>query len=283
MSKGLSVNNNDSVVKLHEGPLFKKGHVNKAWKQRWFVLSDELRLRWYENHTKCSEAEMIGAVSKNVKGEIDLRTVESIQVTFPDKLIKSSQSDLPKYITIKKASSDTKNSQYYLIHLASTLPTLAHKVKIYILSTTSLTDFEKWLSTFHQYVYGEEVYGSYGSKQGKVRQAFKKRYFVLNKSNQIKYYNNDKLETLHGAIDLTDIHVFHTDGIENDKAPSGDFLIELNGKKRVWTLSFDTDKILSEWCDALQSVGLIYAKRDGDSFKRKDDPADDDEKKADTD
>ena len=281
---------NQIKINIFEGSLHKRGKVNKSWKERWFVLNNDFKLKYYESKAKASDAEMLGN-DKTVRGIIDLLKVEILKVALYKDCV------IPKHVQIlsnvkeTSANNSGKNNENgsinnirsYIIHLC-----LKHRT--YVLSANTSSDFTKWLNLFCKYVYGGILFESYGYKEGGKNKSFKRRYFVINEYQQIKYYTLETRDDLKGFIDLNDIHSFNVEDIESNSAPNSN-LLELNGLKRTWTLCFESAELLRNWCKLFEKLGLKTAKKFGDEYKKQDttffsaesggdDDIDDDEKQA---
>merc|ERR1719295_2402510 len=88
---------------LFQGALHKRGHVHRSWKERWFVLSSDFKLRYYESQSK-SEQTFTEKQDRNVLGTIDSVDIERIEVAA---LLDTDKSQIPKTITEKKKDSDS--------------------------------------------------------------------------------------------------------------------------------------------------------------------------------
>ena len=224
--------------RIYEGILFKRGKVNKAWKQRWFVMTGEFKLNYYETE-KLSLETFIVNNDRNVLGSIDLLQIEKIEVSLIKEL---DLEQIPKYIKVAKTESennDNKHDRFYLIHLVTSNRT-------YKLSANDSESFVKWLKYLFKYLYDGILFESYLDKKGEVNKKFKRRYFVLNKFKQLKYYNNADRECMHGFIDLNDPSI-------SFNLPKDEFyfnqanIIELISEKRTWVLASKEHKIFKEW------------------------------------
>eukprot|EP01084_Bolivina_argentea_P233600 393412_1 len=240
-------NDNIPIIKkeheglLHEGSLSKRGHLNTSWKDRWFILCDDLKVRYYESELNSS---MVVNHNKYVCGTIDLLTVHKMEV----KVSKNTKaSTIPKYTKIIR--SDNKDKDKYIIRLISSSRT-------YILNAKQQSTFETWVHLFNKYIYGGIIYESYGYKLGNsINASFKNRYLVINQYGQIKYYENEKRLQLHGWIDLNTIKSFKRKKLQHNGAAT-EGLIELNDKNRMWLLCFETNEILMKWCQSLQYLNV---------------------------
>ena len=267
----------DVKTRLCQGLLHKRGKLNKGWKERYFILTDDLKLKYYESQSKLSESEMLGN-DDNVFGIINILNVELIEIALIDINNDKDSIQIPKYVKLLKnykktsANYNGKNNENGSIdNIRSNIIHLVLSSRTYILSANTKKDFNKWLSIFYKYIYDGVIFQSFGYKQGQKNKAFKKRYFVLNKYNQIKYYDNEYRNNHFGFIDLNDIHSFNTNNINVENAPNNNYLIELNGSKRIWILCFETSQILTEWCRIfVQKLKLKVARKVGDSFYKQD-------------
>eukprot|EP01084_Bolivina_argentea_P255283 429335_1 len=191
-------------INIHTGCLFKRGNITKSWKSRYFALTDQFSLKYFESLKKATESEM-KCNNKNVLGTIELSDIQSIQVAL---IGNNKNNKIPKYVTILKEYKIDKNERSFIIHLCE-------KKRTHVISADNFSSFMNWLQLFYRYIYGGILYESYGWKQGERNKAFKYRYFVLNKYKQIKYYNNDQREIQYGIININTVHSFNIDGIDN--------------------------------------------------------------------
>ena len=226
-----------SSVRLCEGALYKRGKVNKSWKSRWFVMNMNFELNYFESKGKSEETFI---VNRNVLGTIDLLQVEKIEVSLIGDI---SHDQIPKYI---KVLANDKDDRSFLIHLVTNNRT-------YKLSANDSASFLKWLEFFHEYLYGGVLFESMLEKKGEVNKSFKKRYFVLNKFKQLKYYNNDDREILHGFIDLND-NTIELKLPQQDYYFGQDNYIELISEKRKWILKVEQADLFQEWIAYLSNL-----------------------------
>ena len=84
---GVRSNSGHSLnLKIHEGVLFKRGKINKRlkayskkWKEKWFILTSDLVLRYYESQSKALESEMENN-DQLVLGAFSVLDIERIEV-----------------------------------------------------------------------------------------------------------------------------------------------------------------------------------------------------------
>mmetsp|Transcript_41731 Transcript_41731/g.67118 ORF Transcript_41731/g.67118 Transcript_41731/m.67118 type:complete len:445 (-) Transcript_41731:253-1587(-) len=230
-----------SSIRLYEGALLKRGKVNKSWKERWFVLTMQSRLNYYESH-KLSQQTFTVNNDRNILGSIDLLTVERIQVSLIQNMDKKR---IPKYIQVLDNDKDDRS---YLMHLVTSSRT-------YKLSANDGDSLLKWLHTLHQHLYQGIKYEGSLEKKGEVNKAFKRRYFVLYDNKLLKYYSNEERETMHGFIDLKDSSIA-LKVQSSDFTANQDNVIELVSEKRKWVLKLPKDidaDVFREWIAYLQA------------------------------
>eukprot|EP01083_Nonionella_stella_P150060 477448_1 len=245
-------------LKLIEGSLYKRGTLNKSWKERWFVLTEDLKLKYYESRSKSAESEMLGT-DQHVLGAIALLDIQLIQVSSIDKSIQTTMPRYAKYVRVLPTR-DTTHS--YIIHLLS-----SSRTNTYIVSAKRYDEFKQWLAIFYKYIYAGIIFESFLSKQGRYtyKTSYTRRYFVLNEYKQMRYYNNRHRDAFHGYIDLNDIHSYDIEDVEAKDAPNNN-IIQLNGQKRTWLLFCDTQMLLKKWCEEFEKLGLKSAKKVGNTF-----------------
>ena len=231
-----------SSVRLCEGELYKRGKVNKSWKCRWFVMNMNFELNYFESKWKSEETLSVNNNSNSL-GKINLLQVQKIQVS----LIGDTLNDqIPKYI---KILANAKSDRSLLIYLIT-------NNRKYTLSANDSAAFLKWLKYFHEYLYGGVLFESMLEKKGEVNKAFKKRYFVLNKFKQLKYYNNGDREILHGFIDLND-KTIELKLPQQDHHFNRNNHIELASQKRQWILKCGSVDLFQKWIAYLSNLEEI--------------------------
>ena len=240
---------------LYQGALHKRGQVHRTWKQRWFVLQSDFKLRYYESKTK-SEETFIDKPDRNVLGAIDALQIERIEVSA---LLDTDKSRIPKSIKLADKKGHDKehdealpSMQTSMISTASSssrslLISLVTSSRTYKLSAEDTHSFVEWLRNLDRYLYGGVVFESFLDKKGSDHKAFKRRYFAANRYRQIKYYNNEHRETLHGVIDLND------DSLSVQYSVN-EHLIELRSEKRKWILYAKEEALYRKWAATLRSL-----------------------------
>ena len=241
---------NFASAKWHQGVLWKRGKVNKSGKERWFVLTNSFKLLYYESQAKAEET-FIVKNDRNVLGVIDLLQVEKVEVS---RLKQTDKAALPKYIRVAddKAHSvsvfndddhddkDKDSERAFLMELA-----LLKSPRTYRLSAVSSAALLSWLSPLSLCLFGGVLFESFLLKKGEVNKAMKRRYFVLTRFKQLRYYNDERRSALHGVIDLDEPSMRFNFAEGN--------VIELVTQKRKWTLSAkDDDELFREWAGWLR-------------------------------
>lgn len=196
----------------YSGKLSKRGKVNKAWKERHFVLNSFAQmLKYYENETDSNE-----------KGKINLADITAIEVltNYDISYIKQ----LPSYIIPNDNKKPDENK--FTMQLISSGRT-------FVLATENRSDFFKWLKHLQNCLYGEIVKEGWLKKQGAVNKGWKERYMVLNRFQQMKYFDDQKRTNFLGMIDCTKINHINNGGIK----PGGPrYTLELHTQQRTWIL-----------------------------------------------
>eukprot|EP01083_Nonionella_stella_P144853 453004_1 len=205
------------------GKLLKKGKINKSWKTRYFSANKALQtVQYYETETDLN-------ANKNEKGCIDLKTIMRIEVT-------QSLQGLPKYI----ASDDKlKPEKDYTFHLVSSPRT-------FILAAQTQSDLMNWVRFLHSCLYPDILKEGYLTKKTGIQKTFKSRYFVLNKLQQLKYYDDERLTNCLGAMDCTKITYVST------KTDGHVFNVHIETRK--WAIAAKNDAQRSEWVQWIESM-----------------------------
>ncbi|ETO05145.1 hypothetical protein RFI_32251 [Reticulomyxa filosa] len=93
--------------------------------------------------------------------------------------------------------------------------------------------------------------------------SFKKRWLVLSEDKTLKYFEDEGKNNLKGIINLGEaISVQKMKTMDSTKAKGQSYFhgIVLVTKEKSWTLFVETEKLLYEWLQAIESVGVTYKK-----------------------
>lgn len=208
----------DETSSSYTGKLFKKGNINKSWKERYFRIDRfKQTMKYYkeENDVNTDGLE---------QGSINLSEITKIEVisSYDISLIK--QLKTIKYI---QNNDNVKSDKQYTFQLISSGRT-------FVLSAQNKSQLFKWLKYLQLCLYGEVIKEGWLRKQGAMNKSWKKRYFTLNKYQQMKYYDDDKRTNCLGSIDCTKIH-----HINNGKIYGSDlrYTLDLNTNSRKWIIA----------------------------------------------
>ena len=195
-------------------------------------------------------------------GTIDSVDIERIEVAA---LLDTDKSQIPKTIKMadkKGAHGADKKADHHEEEPLPPSPTIRHKhsessrslliylvtsSRTYKLSASNSNSFVEWLQNLDRYLYGEVILESFLDKKGSDHKAFKQRYFAVNQYRQIKYYNNERRETLHGVIDLNDDTL-------SVQYSMNEHLIEIRSEKRKWILFAKEATLYRKWVSTLRSL-----------------------------
>ena len=176
---------------ITQGTLFKRGHVNTSWKQRWFKLTSDAELKYYETKTK---------PSSKPYGNINLLEVERMEVSHTQNV---PQMSIPAYAHIRTRDINENESRSFIIYLVT-------EVRTWILSADSKESFMKWVGYLHRCLYEQIVFESL------MKLKTTTRYFTLNTSKLLKYYESQNRQKLLGCIDLNDSSIeYHAESIKH--------------------------------------------------------------------
>eukprot|EP01083_Nonionella_stella_P071755 192927_1 len=205
------------------GKLLKKGNINKSWKTRYFAVNKALQtVQYYEKETDLNG-------SKNEKGCIDLQTIMRIEVT---EIIQG----LPKHIASNDKLKSEKENTFHLVSSPRT----------FILAAPTKSDLMNWLRFIHSCIYPDILKEGHLTKQSGIQKTFKSRYFVLNKLQQLKYYDDERLTNCLGALDCKQITNVST------KTTGHIFNIYIDTRK--WVIAAKNDVLRSEWVQWIESM-----------------------------
>ena len=195
-----------------KGNLYKKGKINKSWKDRYFVLCKELRkLTYYEDDVE--------------KGMIDLRTISRIEVLCSSD--SRFRKELPSMIA---ANGEAKSDKMCAFQLVA-------EDRTYVMAAPSKPVLFQWLNHIRSAVHGDILKEGYLRKQGQVNKSWKQRYFILNNFRELRYFDNER--TCLGVIDVSSIQQDLCHGKENGKGHK--FTFKMATPSRTWVISCKTD------------------------------------------
>ena len=128
--------------------------------------------------------------------------------------------------------------------------------RTYILAAIDKSELFQWISYLKSCIYGNIIKQGWLKKQGNVNKNWKKRYFVANKYQQLKYYEDDKMMKFSGVIDCKQIS-----SVNNGKSYNNDIqhTLELHTKQRVWIIAaVDDDERVKECISYLTHIQAMW-------------------------
>ena len=183
-----------SKTQTFEGKLSKKGKINKAWKERWFVLDEyEQKMEYYPNKQDAMDHKhLCGTIDISMVQRIEtLSSMEQIKMTEA-KLLEEHKTILSKFIV---PNNNSKSNQPYSFQLVMSNRT-------FLFSAVDSKSYIAWLNELCRIVYGGVVREGMLKKLGFRNKSWKSRYFALNKYKQMKYYTDKTRSNFLGFINL---------------------------------------------------------------------------------
>ena len=172
---------------LFEEKLCKKGKINKSWKNRWCVLrnknNEDIVLEYYDGRFEKFNRKLCGKIQISLAYGIDIiadAQVISLIEQIPDNVIIKEEIKCDKSFSFRIKTPNRK----------------------YIFSALDSNTFLKWIHIFDQIIYGGIIKQGWLKKRGGKNKSWKKRYFVINMYQQIKYYKDHNKKSLCGIIPL---------------------------------------------------------------------------------
>ena len=198
------------------GNLYKKGKLHTGWKERFFIVyRDEQKIDYWSK-----EQDYIK--KKDFSGSIDISFASKIEVVSKYDIVLIKQ--LPELIFPNDKAKSDKDYTFQLYCPDRT----------YILAAADRASFFQWLKYLKICLYGNIVKSGWLKKLGHVNKKWKRRYFVLNKYQQMKYFEDSKKTKFQGLIDCTKIQ-----SVTNGKIYANDlrYTLELNTPQRIWIIA----------------------------------------------
>eukprot|EP01084_Bolivina_argentea_P276006 470828_1 len=255
---------------VYAGVLNKKGQVNKAWKKRWFVLYADRKLAYYAsqndvvnckdpiNYIDLSKVTQVRVVNKQSSKPKRRKTFsmssksQSIGNLFSRKKSKNKliifDNDIvipnPNNINAKK-SIDMQFQSQFAFELVSPKRT-------YTLCCHHAASFNEWIDNLESSVFGKILYKGWITKQGEKRKTWKKRWFIIFNTKEMRYYEDNKRAKPKGSIFLTNLLTmrFIDDGIKYNQ-PN---ILELLTPNRLWVLSTYNKQNRQVWWNRISSM-----------------------------
>jgi len=223
--------------KTFEGKLNKRGKINKAWKERWFVLDEfEQTLEYYQTKQDAIK-------HSNLCGSIDISLILRIEVISHSqrRLLSKNKTILSKFLI---ENDKIKSNQPYSFQLVISNRT-------FIFSALESKTYIGWLHELTRVIYGGIVYEGWLHKMGHKYKSWKKRYFTLNRYKQMKYYVDADRKELVGMIDLN-----HCILITSGKSYGLNlkYSLEIQTPARTWIIVAETKEEKNHWLNHIKGV-----------------------------
>eukprot|EP01084_Bolivina_argentea_P251681 422197_1 len=232
---------------VFSGTLFKRGKINKGWKQRHFVIYKwQQYMEYYTNSENAQQ-------KQDACGTIDLTKISKIQIICNKSDIESMK-QLPQFI---EPNYSTQSDKKHTFHIFC-------ENRTYILAALNESELFEWLNYLQICVYGEIIAECWLTKQGKLNKNWKRRYFVLNKFHQLKYFDDEKRTKYLGLINCTQIS-----SVTNGKIYSKDlqYTLELNTKSRTWYIAANSERQRLKWLELMKKQSMIMNDEKEDEIK----------------
>merc|ERR1712228_836902 len=120
--------------------------------------------------------------------------------------------------------------------------------RTYLLCSIDAYSFNDWLEHLQNITFGKKIYGGWLTKQGSKNKSWKKRWFVIFDTREIRYYESDKTKIEKGSIILDDLQIMN---LLEDKAAKKDYkkknVFELVCGGRKWVLISNSKEERELW------------------------------------
>eukprot|EP01084_Bolivina_argentea_P286564 491602_1 len=213
---------------IFEGQLKKKGKINKSWKNRWCIISEiagAVYLQYYDSK-----------IESNLMGSIDFSDVYDIKMLHSSDYDLSFLGSIPTNISL---TNEIRSEQKYtfIIYTAK---------RKWIFSAFDPKNFNKWMIVFDKYIYNGIIKRGWLQKRGEKNRSWKRRFFILNKYKQLKYYTDNTCKKWLGTISINDVIK-----IKNHKDKG--YTFHLVTDKRIWILCSATAEDRRQWTECLNA------------------------------
>lgn len=257
---------------VYKGILYKKGKLNTSWKKRYFVLVSTRKLLYYksqesyDNNEKCINfipLQYVQSISpinyldkKEPSVEKQLKKYKSRRskkrtwsIDFGSLLSKSKTfsigTDLisPSTDDVNDDDSDNEEDEYIeyfeLILNKKFTFEMVTKKRTYILCSDDPIQFNEWIKEIEAITFGKKVFKGWLTKRGEGMKNWKRRWFVIYNTKEMRYYEDQQRAHPKGSIFIFNIKNM----IKVDKAcarkryrKSYGAILELNLPNRTWVL-----------------------------------------------
>ena len=247
------------------GTLYKRGKINRAFKERWFMVSRSTQLMEYY---ECSEK---AGSKSNCLGTIDLALIQKISVMTTNS--QYDNDELPAFISYTETSSEKKSFSF----------SMASPHRTFILAALSEQELLEWLQYLSLCLYGGVIKEDFVKKQEgatALSRAWKRRYCVLNEYHQLKWYKDEHRTKCLGFIDIKTVS-----SVSNGKEIASElgYILDLYTKySNVWYIGCRDEDERREWNKHLtlllpkEPARFVYAQHGHDEKQNEDENANED-------
>ena len=230
---------------MMQGPLLKLGSF--SFKLRYFVLYKNRKLAYWPSQTE----EIYG---KDPIGVLEMHEVRSVKiVNKPPRQKKNNkksdegdaEDEIGDDILI-----DFEKTRYFCFELTT-------KYRTFLLCCDDALHFNDWIMHLNNAVFGKKLYKGWFTKQGAKAKSWRKRWFVVYDTLEMRYYENQKGTKPKGNIMLNElIQIIMV--LNEDKYPKHKNVIELITPERIWSLSAPSKNDRQLWYDRLCNLVGLY-------------------------
>jgi len=226
-----------------EGKLYKKGKINKAWKERWFVLDEnEQKMEYYATKEDAAQhTHLCGTIDISVIARVEvISNVNQIKLSETE-LLRQNKTILSKFMV---ENNKTRSDRSYSFQLVT-------KERTFMFAAADSASYIAWLNELLRVIYGGIVYEGLLKKLGGKNKSWKSRYFTLNKYKQMKYYVDKTRTEFLGLIDLN-LCILITNG--KSYGVNLKWTIEIQTPQRIWVICAIDKQQKYEWEKMVKAV-----------------------------
>jgi len=240
--------------KVHQGMLFKKGQINKSWKLRFFVLYDSRRLAYFEKETsteptkiiELSEVQAINVIPRtSIKPKFKPKSKGKVDVKLKSKDNDDDDDDDEPEFTLRRMESisvATNSDKAYSFQLSTSKRT-------FLLACQNCDDFNTWIDHLEKSIFGLRIFQGWLTKRGAYRKSWKKRWFVIYDTQEMRYYDDETRREPKGVIKLHEVLLMCPGDEEQYSTP---YTIQLMTADRNWVLASYSQKERDEWFNYME-------------------------------